>query len=284
MKNQAEKYVLITGASSGLGKETAQKLAKEGYKIFAGVRKQEDKESLEGLNSNITAVFLDVTSDESVNKAFETISALTDKLYALVNNAGIALAGPVEYIPVDILKQQFDVNVFGAIRVAQKFLPLMKNQEAKIVNISSMASYGIFPFISPYCVSKRSLDMFFNSLLLECKMPDLKVISIKPGTVRTPIWDKSLAVCEKNMEFLCEEGKKKYEKEFDFLIKNARKNNDEGLLPKDISNLISKILKCKNPKLSYNIGNDSFAARMLSLLPQKVINALVKYSLKKRIK
>lgn len=284
MKNQAEKYVLITGASSGLGKETAQKLAKEGYKIFAGVRKQEDKESLEGLNSNITAVFLDVTSDESVNKAFEIISALTDKLYALVNNAGIALAGPVEYIPVDILKQQFDVNVFGAIRVAQKFLPLMKNQEAKIVNISSMSSYGIFPFISPYCVSKRSLDMFFNSLLLECKMPDLKVVSIKPGTVRTPIWDKSLAVCEKNMEFLCEEGKKKYEKEFDFLIKNARKNNDEGLLPKDISNLVSKILKCKNPKLSYNIGNDSFAARMLSLLPQKVVNALVKYSLKKRIK
>lgn len=284
MKKQEEKYVLITGASSGLGKETAQKLAKEGYKIFAGVRKQDDKESLEELNPNITAVFLDVTSDESVNKAFETISALTDKLYALVNNAGIALAGPVEYIPVDILKQQFDVNVFGAIRVAQKFLPLMKNQEAKIVNISSMSSYGIFPFISPYCVSKRSLDMFFNSLLLECKMPDLKVVSIKPGTVRTPIWDKSLAVCEKNMEFLCEEGKKKYEKEFNFLIKNARKNNDEGLLPKDISNLVSKILKCKNPKLSYNIGNDSFAARMLSLLPQKVVNALVKYSLKKRIK
>ena len=284
MKKQEEKYVLITGASSGLGKETAHKLATEGYKIFAGVRKQEDKESLEELSPNITAVFLDVTSDESVNKAFETISALTDKLYALVNNAGIALAGPVEYIPVDILKQQFDVNVFGAIRVAQKFLPLMKSHEAKIVNISSMSSYGIFPFISPYCVSKRSLDMFFNSLLLECKMPDLKVVSIKPGTVRTPIWDKSLAVCEKNMEFLCEEGKKKYEKEFDFLIKNARKNNDEGLLPKDISNLVSKILKCKNPKLSYNIGNDSFAARILSLLPQWVINALVKYSLKKRIK
>lgn len=278
-----EKYVLITGASSGLGKETAQKLAQEGYKVFAGVRKQEDKDSLEGLNPNITAVFLDVTNDDSVNNAFETISAATNSLYALVNNAGIALAGPVEYIPVDILKQQFDVNVFGAIRVAQKFLPLMKNHEAKIVNISSMASYGIFPFISPYCVSKRSLDMFFNSLLLECKMPDLKVVSIKPGTVRTPIWDKSLAVCEKNMEFLCEEGRKKYEKEFDFLIKNARKNNDEGLLPKDISNLVSKILKRKKPKLSYNVGKDSFAARMLSLLPQRVVNALVKYSLEKRI-
>lgn len=278
-----EKYVLITGASSGLGKETAQKLAQEGYKVFAGVRKQEDKESLEDLNPNITAVFLDVTNDDSVNNAFETISAATNSLYALVNNAGIALAGPVEYIPVDILKQQFDVNVFGAIRVAQKFLPLMKNHEAKIVNISSMASYGIFPFISPYCVSKRSLDMFFNSLLLECKMPDLKVVSIKPGTVRTPIWDKSLAVCEKNMEFLCEEGRKKYEKEFDFLIKNARKNNDEGLLPKDISNLVSKILKRKKPKLSYNVGKDSFAARMLSLLPQRVVNALVKYSLEKRI-
>lgn len=278
-----EKYVLITGASSGLGKETAAKLANEGYKVFAGVRKQEDKETLEKLNPNITAVFLDVTNDESVNNAFETISAATDKLYALVNNAGIALAGPVEYIPVDILKQQFEVNVFGAIRVAQKFLPMMKNQEARIVNISSMSSYGIFPFISPYCASKRSLDMFFNSLLLECKMPNLKVVSIKPGTVRTPIWDKSLAVCEKNMEFLCEEGKQKYEKEFEFLIKNARKNNDEGLLPQDIANLVSKVLKCKKPKLSYNAGKDSYSARIVSMLPQRIVNALVKFSLKKRI-
>ena len=105
-----EKFVLVTGASSGLGKETALTLAQEGYKVFAGVRKQEDKEAIEACSENITAIFLDVTSEESVNCAFEQIMQKTDNLYALVNNAGIAIAGPVEYIPYDILKKQFEVT------------------------------------------------------------------------------------------------------------------------------------------------------------------------------
>lgn len=280
-----EKYVLITGASSGLGKETALKLAQEGYKVFAGVRKIEDKNTVEKLSPNIRAVFIDVTNEESVKTAFEQIESETDRLFALINNAGIALAGPVEYIPVDILKKQFDVNVFGAIRTAQKALPLLKNSKSsKIINISSMSSYGIFPFISPYCASKRALDMFFNSLLIECKIDNLKVISVKPGVVKTPIWNKSLAECEKNLVQLCEEGKMKYKKEIDFLMANAKKNNDKGLEPLYIAGLISKILKSKNPKLSYNVGRDSVFAAIFSYFPQRFTNFLIKYGLKKRIK
>ena len=279
-----EKYVLITGSSSGLGKATAEKLAKEGFKVFAGVRKQEDKKTLEQIHPNITPVFIDVTSDESVDCAFETIQKTTNKLFALVNNAGVALAGPVEYIPVDILKKQFDINVFGAIRTAQKALPLMQHcDDCRIVNISSMSSYGIFPFISPYCVSKRALDMFFNSLTLECKMPELKVVSIKPGVVSTPIWNKSVDESMKNLEHLCEEGKKKYAKEFDFLMENARKNTDKGLKPEEIANLVYHVLTTKKPKLSYNIGKDSVFARFMSYLPLELCNFLVKTGLKKRI-
>ena len=279
-----EKYVLITGSSSGLGKATAEKLAKEGFKVFAGVRKQEDKKTLEQIHTNITPVFIDVTSDESVDCAFETIQKTTNKLFALVNNAGVALAGPVEYIPVDILKKQFDINVFGAIRTAQRALPLMKHcDDCRIVNISSMSSYGIFPFISPYCVSKRALDMFFNSLTLECKMPGLKVVSIKPGVVSTPIWNKSVDESMKNLEHLCEEGKKKYAKEFDFLMENARKNTDKGLQPEEIANLVYHVLTTKNPKLSYNIGKDSVFARFMSYLPLELCNFLVKTGLEKRI-
>ena len=279
-----EKYVLITGASSGLGKATAQALAQKGFKVFAGIRKPQDKKLLEQLHSGIIPVFIDVTNDESVNCAFEKIKSMTDNLFALVNNAGIALAGPVEYIPVDILKKQFEVNVFGAIRTAQKALPLMKNlEDCRIVNISSMASYGIFPFISPYCVSKRALDMFFNSLTLECKMPNLKVVSIKPGVVSTPIWNKSVDASLKNLENLCEEGKKKYAKEFDFLMKNALKNTEKGLNPQDIAELVLKVLTVKNPELSYNIGKDSVFARLMSYLPVKISNSLVKAGLKNRI-
>lgn len=279
-----DKYVLITGASSGLGKAAALKLAQEGFKIFAGVRKQEDKDALENLHENIKAVFLDVTNEESIQRAFEKIKETTDSLYALVNNAGIALAGPVEFMPSEVLKKQFDVNVFGAIRVAQEALPMMKNlSDTRIINISSMASYGIFPFVSPYCASKRALDMFFNSLLLECKMPNLKVISIKPGVVATPIWNKSIEATIKSFEQQYEKVMAKYGKEITYVSENARKNDNKGLKAEDIADLLHKVLSVKNPKLSYNIGKDSYFARLMSYLPQNLSNFLIKKGLDYRI-
>lgn len=278
-----KKHILVTGASSGLGKEIAKRLSEDGYKVFAGVRKEEDKQALESLSPNIIGVFLDVTNDESVNSAFEKISATTDELYALVNNAGIAVAGPVEYLPVDLLKNQFEVNLYGALRTTQRFLPMMSNSPSRIVNISSMSSYGIFPFVSPYCVSKKALDMLFNSLLIEAKLPNLKVISIKPGVIKTPIWNRALDECEKNYEFLCEEGKKKYSKEFEVLAQNARKNTNKGLDPKDVASLVSKVLSIKNPKLSYNIGTDSIVAGLFSKLPQGLTNFLIKKALASKI-
>ena len=284
-----KKCVLVTGASSGLGKETATKLANEGYRVFAGVRKEEDAQKLKELNEEIIPVFIDVTSDSSVNEAVLTVSKYTGKLFALVNNAGIAMGGPVEFLPIPMLQKQFDVNVFGAIRVAQKFLPLLEsnctnNQDARIINISSMASYGVFPFVSPYCASKRALDMFFNSLLIENKIQNLKIISIKPGVVRTPIWDKSVDTCEKCFENASNDCRQKYEKELRFLADNVRKNNEKGLESKDIANLVSRVLLTKKPKLSYNIGKDSNFAKLLSFLPQDICNRLVKFGLKHRCK
>lgn len=279
-----EKYVLITGASSGLGEQTAVRLAQKGIKVFAGVRKEKDKDKLNSLHKNITAVFLDVTDSSSIEQAYKEISEKTKVLSALINNAGIALAGPVEFLPVDMLKKQFDVNVFGAIAVTQKFLPLMDKNNAKIINLSSMASYGIFPFVSPYCASKRALDMFFNSLLLETKNKNLKIVSIKPGVVSTPIWNKSVDTAEKIFENVTQDCKDKYEKELLFLADNARKNTNRGLQPEKIANLIAKILDAKNPKLSYNIGKDSFFAKYMSMLPLNVSNFLVKTGIKLRIK
>lgn len=278
-----KKYVLITGASSGLGKETALKLAQENYIVFAGVRKENDAIVLKEMHTNIHPVILDVTNEESVNRAFETIKETTQNLFALVNNAGIAMGGPVEFIPIEALQNQFNVNVFGAIRVAQKFLQIADKNEARIVNISSMSSYGVFPFVSPYCASKRALDMFFNSLLLENKHKDLKIVSIKPGVVATPIWNKSIDACEKCFENATKECYETYEKEMRFLADNARKNTNKGLKSSDIANLVSKVLQIKNPKLSYNIGKDSNFAKIISFLPQKLSNALVKFGLKKRI-
>lgn len=277
-----DKFVLVTGASSGLGKEIALTLAQNGFKVFAGVRKQADKEAIEALNSSIEAVFLDVTQDESVKSAFEQIKSKTESLYGLVNNAGIAVAGPVECLPVEAVKKQFEVNVFGAIRVAQRFLPMM--DDGRIVNISSMASFGLFPFVSPYCASKRALDIFFNALLLECKKPGLKVISIKPGVVKTAIWDKSIDACTKILDNIPEEFHKKYAKEYEFLVKNARKNNHHGLEPAEIGRIVLKTMTVKNPKLSYCAGFDAKMTELFSKLPLSLINFCTKASMKNRLR
>src|SRR5699024_1803046 len=111
---------------------------------------------LEKLSKNITGVYIDVTNSASIDKAFWFVLKNTEKLDVLINNAGIAIAGPIEILPVKKIKEQFDVNTFGAVAVTQKFLPLLHN--GKVINISSMASFGLFPFISPYCASKRALD------------------------------------------------------------------------------------------------------------------------------
>lgn len=276
-----EKYVLITGASSGIGKTTAIKLAENGFKVFAGVRKPEDKTAVEAENSNITGVFIDVTNSESIKNAHEEIKKVTDSLYALINNAGIAYAGAVECIPVDTIQKQFDINVFGAIRVAQEFMPMLCS--AKIVNISSMASFGLFPFISPYCASKRALDIFFNALMLECKTPELKVISIKPGVIKTKIWEKSIDENKKVMERLPETAIEKYRREFEYLVKNAEKNKDKGLEPERVAELIVRVLNTKNPKPSYTIGRDAKMAEFFSKLPLCVTNFFTKYLMQKRM-
>ena len=276
-----EKYVLITGASSGIGKTTAIKLAINGFKVFAGVRKPEDKTAVEAENSNITGVFIDVTNADSIKNAYEEIKKVTDSLYALINNAGIAYAGAVECLPVETIQKQFDINVFGAIRVAQEFMPMLCS--AKIVNISSMASFGLFPFISPYCASKRALDIFFNALMLECKNPELKVISIKPGVIKTKIWEKSIDENKKVMEGLPETAIEKYRREFEYLVKNAEKNKEKGLSPEEVADLIFKVLRSKNPKPSYTIGRDAKMAEFFSRLPLCVTNFFTKYIMNKRM-
>ena len=166
--------------------------------------------------------------------------------------------------------------MFSHIEVSQQLIDILQN--GKIINISSMASYGLFPFISPYCASKRALDMFFNSFLIENKK-NIKVISIKPGVISTPLWEKSI---EENLKRTkLDSG---YEKEMKYIIKNARDNEVKGLHVEKVVDIIIKADCAKNPKLSYNVGMDSVVAHLISKLPQSIVNKIIKFGIKYRIK
>ena len=268
------KTYVVTGATSGIGKSIVEILAKNNI-VFAGYRDENKKEELEKISANIIPFYVDYAKPETISNAIDFIKTKTDKINSLINIAGCVVAGPIEKIPVNEIRRQFDVNVFGHIELAQGLTNLLK--DGKIINVSSMASYGIFPFISPYCASKRCLDMFFNSFLIENKH-NIKVISIKPGVIVTPLWEKSIKENTQAMKN-CEG----YEKEMTYVAVNARKNESKGLDVEKVVNVILKADRSKKPKLSYTVGNDAFFAHVISKLPQNIINKLVKLGMKIRM-
>ncbi len=276
MKN-TQKTIFITGSSSGIGRETAKLLADKGYKVFAGVRRKKDKDELDKLSKNIIPVYIDVQISSSIDKAFWYVIKQTDKIDVLINNAGIVEACPVECINIERLKEQFEVNTFGALAVTQKFLPLLSG--SRVINISSDASTGLFPYISAYCASKRAMDILFNSFYLENK-DNIKVISIKPASIKTPIWNKSAKRARKYFEGVNELIREKYEKDLLILEKNALDNNIKGLDVSIVVNAILKAIESKNPKSSYNVGFDAVIADWVSKLPIDLSNLLIKSRLK----
>ena len=269
------KIYVITGATSGIGKALLERLAEDNI-VFAGYRSESKGEELGRISSNIHPFYVDYANPETLKNAIEYIKSNTKKVDTLVNIAGCVVAGPVEKVSVDDVRRQFNVNVFGHLEMAQGLATIMDN--GKIINVSSMASFGIFPFISPYCASKRALDMFFNSFLIENKR-NIKVVSIKPGVIVTPLWEKSIKDNTKAMTN-CEG----YEKEMDYVARNAHKNETTGLSVDKVVNVILKADASKNPKLSYTVGRDAFCASLISKLPQSIVNNIVKLGMKLRMR
>src|SRR5229473_2438069 len=183
--------VLITGASSGIGEGCALRLDALGYRVFAGVRKPADSDALRGKSSGwLTPVSLDVTSAESIAGAVAALGGVT--LAGLVNNAGVAIAGPLELVPMDLWRRQMEVNVMGPVAVTQAFLPQLRAGRGRIVNIGSIAGRSALPLAGPYCASKHALEGLTDSLRMEVRRWGISVSIVEPGAVKTPIWDKSL--------------------------------------------------------------------------------------------
>jgi NAD(P)-dependent dehydrogenase (short-subunit alcohol dehydrogenase family) len=157
----SKKVYVITGATSGIGKSLVEILSKDNI-VYAGFRSEEKIKDINGVLENIKTFYVDYAKPETVAQAVSFIKSKCEKIDTLINIAGCVVAGPVEKISVLEVRRQFDVNVFGHLEMAQGLCDYLDN--GKIINVSSMSSYGVFPFIAPYCASKRCLDMFFNSI------------------------------------------------------------------------------------------------------------------------
>lgn len=265
-----KKIYVITGSTSGIGKALTEYFT-QGNTVFAGYR---DEKKVSALPNGVIPFFIDSTKPETIAQAAEFIKSKTDKIDTLINVSGCVVAGAMEHLSIDELRRQFEVNVFAHLDLSQRLLPLLDG--GKIINISSMASFGIFPFIGPYGASKRALDIMFNALQLEIKK-DIKIISIKPGAIATPLWEKSINENEKSFSSCTD-----YQKEIKFMVKNAKSNGIKGLPAEKVVKTVVKADSARNPRPSYTVGLDAKAAGLISHLPQGILNKIIKFKLSQR--
>ena len=268
-----KKVIVITGATSGIGKALVKSFSEDCI-VFAGYRNPDYEIDLKKISSNIYPFFIDMEKMSIVDGAAIYIKRKVEKIDLLINVAGCVAAGAIENMPVDKLRKQFDVNTFSHLRFTQKLMD--KLEGGRIINISSMSSFGIFPFISPYSASKRALDILFTALELETNHK-IKVISVKPGVIATPLWEKSI---EENKD--CIKGASNYKNEMEYMARNALKNAEKGLSVDKVVDVIQKIYLSKNPKASYTVGMDAKIAEIVSKLPQDMINWLVELGMKRK--
>jgi len=185
-QESAKKAVLVTGASSGIGRRVTELLASEGYFVYAGARSQQDLDALDALE-NVEAVRLDVTVQGEIDAAVETVRKGGRGLYGLVNNAGVATLGPLIETDIGELQWLFDVNVYGVYRVTQAFAPLIIEAKGRIINISSISGVLEWPMGGLYTMSKHAVEAFSDTLALEMARFDVKVSAIEPGNFKSDI-------------------------------------------------------------------------------------------------
>ncbi len=262
-----DKNILVIGSNSELARNTIKELKNKNYKIYATSRR------IGMIEENVSEFHLDVTSEYDFIYLKERFSAI--KFDTIINFAGIAIASAVEELEETELKKQLDVNLFGLLRIIKHFCPFLK-ENGKLINISSMASYGVFPFLSPYELSKASADILLNSYSIE---NNVKVVSIRPGAVATKFWENSIELNQNNFNNTSE----KYKKEKEFLVQNAEYNSLKANNPFLVAKKIASIVELKNPRSVYNIGIDAKIAKLSRFVPQDILNKLIKTILKIRL-
>lgn len=192
--------VLITGSSTGIGQACALEFHRRGFQVFAGVRREQDGQRLwEQTSDRLVPVLIDVTDAESIANTAAMIREATGEkgLVGLVNNAGITVAFPLEFIPLEELRRQLEVNVVGHVAVTQAMLPMLRTARGRIVNVSSISGRIAAPYVGPYAASKHALEAISDSLRIELRNFGIHVALIEPGDVDTPIWQKSRAAADR---------------------------------------------------------------------------------------
>ena len=278
-QSQYRGAVMITGASTGIGKACAMRLDRLGFQVFAGVRKDADGGALvETASERLTPVLIDVTDETSIASAADIVAkAVGDEgLAGLVNNAGIAVPGPLEFMPLGDLRHQMEVNSIGQIAVTQAFLPLLRKCRGRIVNIGSIAGRSVTPFVGAYAASKFAMEAFTDALRMELRPWGISVSIVEPGSIATPIWNKGTATADDLEKKLSKEAHDLYDPAMAALRKATNESARRAIPPASVAKAVTHALTAERPKTRYLVGRDAqIRAALAKVLPDRMQDWLV---------
>lgn len=272
--------VVITGSSSGIGRACAVRLDRAGFDVFAGVRRAEDGEALQALASDrLRPLIIDVVDADSIATAAAQVTEATGgRLAGLVNNAGIAVAGPIEGLDLDQLRRQFEVNFFGQVAVTKALLAAIRAARGRVVFMSSVGGRrgGALPYVSPYGASKHALEAIGDSLRIEMRPFGVEVSIIEPGAVATPIWEKSTDEAARLREATDPRVIEVYGERMEKMSALATKTGARGVDPDEVAAAVEQALTADKPRTRYVVGREAkIQARLGSVLPARAMDRLI---------
>ena len=270
--------VVVTGASTGIGRATAQHLDSRGYRVFAGVRKEADARELAKDGSDrLTAITIDVTDAAQIESARQQVAEeIGDAgLVGLVNNAGVGGGGPVEFMPLEEFRSILEVNLVGQIAVTQAFLPLLRKAKGTIVFISSIGGRVASPFMSPYNTSKFGIEAVGESLRHELRPWGIDVVVVEPGSIDTQIWSKGNEQLRERLDELPEDARRLYGRQMTRFGEVINETASRGISPDKVAEVVHEGISSESPRHRYLVGTDAkIGARLKGVLPDKTFSKL----------
>ena len=284
MTANASGAVVVTGASTGIGRATALRLDAEGYSVFAGVRKEADARDLAQAGSDrLTPVTLDVTETDQIESTREQVAeAVGDRgVVGLVNNAGVGGGGPIEFMPLDELRTTLEVNLIGQVAVTQAFIPLIRRGKGTIVFIASIGGRVASPFMSPYNTSKFAIEALGESLRHELRPWGIEVVVVEPGSIDTEIWSKGNEQIRERLGEMPEDARRLYGPQMTRFGEVINETASRGIPPEKVAEVIHSAIASEKPKHRYLVGTDAkIGARLKGTLPDRTFSKLAARQLK----
>jgi NAD(P)-dependent dehydrogenase (short-subunit alcohol dehydrogenase family) len=277
---ETQEIVVITGASSGIGEATARELARRGFHVLAGIRRDQDADAIRGLN--IEPLILDITNPDHIR-------ALADRVHgdpqgravrALMNNAGLGVNAPVEVFALDQWRHLFEVNFFGHIAVTQTLLPALIRSKGRVINISSVGGKIAMATYGPYASTKFALEAVSDSLRREIAPLGVQVVVVEPAAVRTKIGDRAIARAQEVASTMTPEQSERYGRLVEAITAQAASAMESGLSADAAAKVIAQAVTARKPRTRYTIGREAALLPLLTTLPDRMLDRILAAALR----